>query len=87
MRWMFMPLWRYFDFSGRSCRKEFGGGPQWAVSLLAPLAMDFDAGGAQVQVRHLDADRLRRPHSGVVKEQQEGVVAPALFCPPIWSGK
>ena len=29
MRWILMPLRRYFDFAGRSCRKEF-----WSFFLL-----------------------------------------------------
>src|SRR5690349_11499487 len=32
--WMFMPLRRYFDFSGRSCRKEF-----WSFFLLQCIAV------------------------------------------------
>lgn len=34
MRWMLMPMWRYFDFSGRSCRKEF-----WLFFLLQFVAL------------------------------------------------
>ena len=34
MRWMLTPMWRYFDFSGRSCRKEF-----WLFFLLQFVAL------------------------------------------------
>jgi uncharacterized membrane protein YhaH (DUF805 family) len=34
MRWMLMPFRRYFDFSGRSCRKEF-----WSFFLLQFFAL------------------------------------------------
>jgi uncharacterized membrane protein YhaH (DUF805 family) len=34
MRWMFTPLWRYFDFSGRSRRLEF-----WLYFLLHFIAV------------------------------------------------
>lgn len=34
MRWLIMPFRRYFDFSGRSCRKEF-----WLFFLLQIIAL------------------------------------------------
>lgn len=34
MRWVLMPMWRYFDFSGRSSRKEF-----WLFFLLQLIAV------------------------------------------------
>jgi uncharacterized membrane protein YhaH (DUF805 family) len=34
MEWMFMPYRRYFDFEGRSCRREY-----WMFTLLYVLVM------------------------------------------------
>src|SRR5208283_2435405 len=74
-------------FVGKATEVLDGVGPERATALLAPLAHDPDGPGVPVDVADPERCRLTHTRTGVVKEQQQGVIACSLARRSIGSGQ
>ncbi|KPL69725.1 hypothetical protein SZ64_17985 [Erythrobacter sp. SG61-1L] len=76
MNWMFLPFKRYFDFSGRSRRKEF-----WMFTLLNVILACVLAGPFYVQMFSAIFTSAQMAGQGV--EYDESVMAASMLSSPV----
>jgi hypothetical protein len=67
----------------------YGSGPDWTAAHLAALTSNShvpDLASGHVQISDEKSGSLRDASPGIIEEQQERVIAHALWCPVIRGG-